>query len=260
MVKSADRVVRILEYVGQKGEGYTHIQIASALGIPKSSLTALLTNLIDTEYLTYDPATKRYSLGPQLLYLAGRFLENLDIVPVGQPFVKRLCQMTDESVAMAIPSGNDVLFVCKENSPQPILRSLEVGARLPVYATAAGKAIMAFWPQERIDEYLASGPLSPITKDTVVKADRIRAELEAIRHGGLSYSRDGFQEGVSAFGRPVFDAHGRAAASLAVSGPSFRVDKAKEDLIEKCLIQIAEELSHQLGFHGRAVAGGSGRY
>jgi DNA-binding IclR family transcriptional regulator len=259
MVKSADRVIKILEYVGQKGEGYTHIQIASALQIPKSSLTALLANLIQTEYLTYDPNTKRYSLGPQLLYLAGRFLENLDIVSIGQPFVKRLSQMTNESVALAIPSGNDVLFVCKENSPQPILRSLEVGARLPAYATAAGKAIMAFWPHEKIEGYLASENLMPITKNTVIQADRIRAELDAIRQGGLSYSRDGFQEGVSAFGRPVFDAHGGTAASLAISGPSFRIDNEKEELIEKSLLRIAEELSHQLGFHGRALAGGLGR-
>ena len=71
MVKSAERVMRILETVCVHKDGLTQKEISEMLQIPKSSLSAILDNMTTREYLMQDKDTKRIVLGPQVLILAG---------------------------------------------------------------------------------------------------------------------------------------------------------------------------------------------
>ena len=61
MVKSADRVIKILETIGLRNDGITHGEIAAKLNIPKGSLSKLLSNLVDTKYLSVDGTGKLYT-------------------------------------------------------------------------------------------------------------------------------------------------------------------------------------------------------
>jgi len=250
MVKSADRVFQILEVIGLNKPGLTHTEIAEALSIPKSSLSALLNNLVAREYLVFSARSKRYFLGPQLLVLAGRFLDSLDIVQAGRQFMRDLSRLTGESVGMAIMQGNEAVFVGRENFYQPIMSTLEIGDRVPLYATAAGKAILAFKPFSEIERYIAAVEFIQITPNTVTNPDILREELKKVREKGVAYSFQGFEVGVTAVGAPVFDLYGHPVASLAVSAPSFRIDAEKLSLIEKAVLEVSSAFSRQLGFDG----------
>ena len=247
MVKSAERVIMIFEFVCRKNEGFTHSEIAESLDIPKSSLTALLGNLVARSYLNFDPFSKRYSLGPQLLSLAGHFLENLDVVQVGKPIMKELCNATGESVGLAVISGNQALFVGKENSSQAIMGTLEIGAQLPFYATASGKVLLAFKTDREIQDYFNNTPLIPITEKTITDPDVIRRQIQAIRKGEIAECEQEYQDWVSAFGAPVFDMSGKVVASLTVDAPTFRIDEEKMKLFQKELKKYAAAFSRQLG-------------
>ncbi|MBW2208947.1 MAG: helix-turn-helix domain-containing protein, partial [Deltaproteobacteria bacterium] len=85
LVKSADRAFQILRYISGTNDGMNHKELSGALHIPGSSLSALLSNLVDREYLSFDHMSRRYRMGPEILYLAGRYLAGLDIVAIGQP-------------------------------------------------------------------------------------------------------------------------------------------------------------------------------
>jgi DNA-binding IclR family transcriptional regulator len=247
MVKSAERVIQIFEFICQKNEGYTHSEIADTLDIPKSSLTALLSNLVARSYLNFDPLSKRYSLGPQLLSLAGHFLENLDLAHVGKPIIKELSIVTGESVALAIVSGNQALFVGKENSPQAIMGTLEIGAQLPFYATASGKALLAFRTDQEIEHYLAATELIPVTDHTITDPDIIRRQIRAIRRGEIAPCEQEFQDGISAFGAPVFDMTGQVVAALTIAAPTFRMNEEKRAMIKQEIKKSAAAFSRQLG-------------
>ena len=88
MVKSASRVMQILGLVGTSKNGLKHLDIAAGLGIPKGSLSLLLSDLVEGEFLTLDRTTKRFQIGPQILVLAGRYLADRDIVKTSQPFIR----------------------------------------------------------------------------------------------------------------------------------------------------------------------------
>ena len=83
-VKSAMRVLDLLEYLRRWNAAQTHTQIAAQLAIPKSSLTQLLKTLVSRGYLDYDPASKGYFLGPAIAALGQRSAETRDLASVAE--------------------------------------------------------------------------------------------------------------------------------------------------------------------------------
>ena len=248
MVKSADRVIQILEAIGSSEEGKTHGELASSLNIPKSSLSLLLANLLDREYISLSGKDRKYALGPQVLVLAGRYLSSLDVVRLGQPVLKKITRAIDESAEIAIKRGHEIIIISKEDRSQPLSRMIQLGDRAPIYATAAGKAILAHLSDEEIGQYLSSVELTPITKATITDPEVLWRQLHAIRSGALARSSEELHEGITAMACPVFDLYGCVVASIVLPIPTIRFTSEKEKRAEKVLLHASIELSHQLGF------------
>ena len=264
MVKSADRVIQILEAIGSSEEGKTHGELASSLTIPKSSLSLLLANLVDREYVSLSGTDRKYVLGPQVLVLAGRYLSSLDIARLGQPVLKRITRSIDESAEIAIKRGHEIMIIAKEDCSRPLARMIQMGERAPIYATAGGKAILAHLSDEDIAQYLSTAKLTPITKATITDPEVLRRELNTIRSGALARSHEELYEGITAVASPVFDLSGHVVASIVLPVLTIRYTPDKEEKAEKILRRASIELSHQLGFdtgpHGRyAKSQGSNR-
>ena len=109
MVKSATRVIQILESVGARKNGISHAALSAALNIPKGSLSLLLADLVAHDFLSLRKEDeRRYVIGPQLLVIAGKYLTDQDIVQLGRPIVHEVMNTTDESSALAIRKGNEI--------------------------------------------------------------------------------------------------------------------------------------------------------
>jgi len=258
VVKSADRVIQILEAVGLEREGVTHGDLVSALNIPKSSLSSLLATLVERQYLSLEKSSKHYVLGPQILVIAGRYLHGLDIVKLGQPLLREITGITDESSEIAIRRGHDIMIVCKEDCSRPVARVIQIGDRAPIYATAAGKAILAHLPEEETAKYFSSVDMAPLTKNTITDLSVLQKELKRIRSGAPARSNEELDEGVIALAVPVFDFHGQVAASVVIPIPAMRFTKERQKDIERALRDGASELSHLLGWDshpGKKITG-----
>ena len=171
------------------------------------------------------------------------------MVQLGQPIVHDLMMTTNESSALAIRKDFEMIVVYGENSSHPLRRSVEIGYRAPLHTSASGKAILAHLTDEKIDQYLSSVKMIPITPTTITLPETLREELRAIRSGALAYAREEQFEGLTAMAAPVFDLHGGVVAALVVTVPTIRFNEDLEKLIEETLQRASEELSRQLGFN-----------
>jgi len=253
MVKSAYRVVQILEAVSSSSAGLKHSEIADLLGIPKGSLSLLLSDLVSQEYLSQDKDGRRYLLGPQILVIAKRYLAGLDVVQLGRPILKKMVTDSGECVEIGMRRGNDILMICREDCSRPLRSVIQIGDRAPLYTTAAGKAILAFLPTQELEEYLSAVRFRAFTKRTIVNPRILRRELEVVRSGQIAYSREELNEGVIAMGLPVFDADGSVHASVVIPVPTIRFNEAKEKKVALALREGASTLSHKLGFMERTA-------
>lgn len=248
MVKSAERVLSILELIAPNRQGLKHSEIARALHIPSSSLSALLSSLVTRRYLFFDPVNNLYRLDSQVLALAGQYLGGLDIVEISRLVVRNLSAATGESAALAVRAGTDIMILCREDSPQVIRRTIQIGERNPLYATASGKVILANLPEPEIEQYLSEVELSPLTQRTVKDVQSLRSELIKARSSGYAYNRGESADGLVACAAPVFDMHGKIIAAISVSLPISRLTEEREEELENLIKRASETLSQKLGF------------
>jgi DNA-binding IclR family transcriptional regulator len=248
MVRSAARAFQILELIGARREGLRQAEIAQALNIPKSTLSKLITSLVAGDYLTIDTRSRTYTIGPQVLVLANSYLSSLDVVEIAQPIVREAMMETGESASLMIKRGQEGLIVCKEKTAQPIIIArLSIGDRVPLYATAGGKAILAFLSAEEVDQYLSSVQLTPLTETTITDPDILRRELNTIRARGLARCKEEQIEGLLAIAAPVFGWDSRVVASITVPFPRIRSNAERERNIENVLRESSAKISRKLG-------------
>jgi DNA-binding IclR family transcriptional regulator len=157
---------------------------------------------------------------------------------------------TGECVEIAVRRGKEMLVVGREDCSRPLRSVIQIGDRAPLHATAAGKAMLAFFPPEELDQYLAAVELQPLTRKTITHPRVLRSELEGIRSGTMAYSREELNEGIIAMALPVFDSDGRVNASMVIPVPTIRFNAKKEKRVETALRKGTAELSRSLGFGG----------
>lgn len=254
-VKSASRVIDILELLGEIPDGLTHGDIARRLTLPKSSLTAVLRTMIDRRFLEFDQRTATYSLGSALLSLSGVYLRRTDIPRLAQPIIAKLMLQTGESAALMILQDTESVVVCKENCDKPILYSLQLGNRGPVHASAGGKAVLAMRPRDEVKALLGPGPLRAVTPHSITDPEVLFEELDAISATGIAYSREEMVDGIVAMGIAVLDSSGEPCAGISVGVPAVRFTKQREKNIAMHLKTAADEIALRLGWAtGRAPA------
>lgn len=234
-VKSALRVMGILDLLGRWGSARTHVQISEELNIPKSSLTQVLKTLVRHDYVAFDPQTRGFSLGPAILDLASRTRTSRDLAEVSGPLLDFLTETTGESSALNFREGDDHRVVATVLSPHRIVAHLRLGDTAPLHATSGGQAILANLPRVEQDDYLSRARFTPFAENSLPNADAARDKLDRIRADGFARVMEEFTPGIGGIAKPILDAEGRAIASLSITVP---VGRLTEDLAGKALVAL----------------------
>lgn len=245
-VKSASRVIDLLELLARWGHEMTHVEIVDALGIPKSSLSHLLATLRARGYVDYSPETRTYRLGKAVAALARQTAQLHDIIALVGPVLRRLTEETDESSALNLLKGDYVEVAAKVDSPHRFLYHLRIGDMAPLYASSSGKAMLACMPPEMCDEYLSRVEMTPITPKTRTSKSELRRELKEVARTGIAYSREELTLGVVSMSKAVVNDAGTLIAALSVGAPIQRFDKALDARVRHALEQAVRDVQQHL--------------
>lgn len=245
-VKSANRVLDVFEALGAWDMGMTHSRLAEQLGIPKSSLSQLLKTMVQRGYIRFAADDRTYHIGPRIEALAMRKREVLDLTNVIQPYLERITAATGESTFLNLLSGDMAHLTARVVGPQPLVTVLTLGQKFPLYATAGARAILAFLPDEMREDYLERTELKAFTPKTVTSVDKLREELERVRHDRLSVSSDELFLGVTGIAMPVLSAGGHALGSVVVSMPTMRLNTESRRTLAAALREHIDLLQAQL--------------
>lgn len=222
-VKSAGRVLDILEHLAPRAGGAAFPELSRALGIPKSSLHALLGVLTGRGWLELDAETRRYRLGTRLWETAQAFPRHHDVFDAARAMLRRLVADVNETAQLAVLAGADNVYLAKEESSHPLRLQSEAGARLPAHVTGVGKALLAQLADAEVAARLGGPALAAFTAATHASLPALLAELAATRARGFAVDNEECSPGVFCLAVPVFDHSGRAAMAASVAVPTSRL-------------------------------------
>jgi IclR family acetate operon transcriptional repressor len=232
-VKSATRTLDIIEYVVAHPRPLVAQEIATALGIPVSSLSYLLATLVDRDYLVREG--RRYSPGPGLEKLQ-MHAEAYTLADRAAPLVRTLRVQLNETTSFWVREGWEVEALVTESSEQALRYAVPTGNRLPMHPLASGKALLARLSDEQLERYFAETDRQRYTPQTITSEKAMRKEIEQTRKNGFSHTDEEFSLGIIGIGRAV-TIGGETVGALSVAIPKARCDEEArrriEDLLER---------------------------
>ena len=257
-VKSAARVLDILEHLARSDRDLTLTEIATALRLPKSSTWLLLQTLVGGGYLEAVSPSGPFSLGPKVMELAGAYTRKVSLLQCFPTVARAVVDACQETVQLAVLSGTEVLYLAKEDGTRPVRLVSDTGRRLPAHAPALGKVLLAYLSDEEVDRRYAGRALPKLTAHTIATLPDLKRELALVRSRGYAVDNEEVVEGLLCFAAPVRDAKGRVVAAMSVAVPKHRVGDGEAETYAGLIVQAAGELSRRIGYAGpRADGGGS---
>lgn len=222
-------------------------QLIDISGLTRNRVMRLSGTLEERGFLSRNIDTEKFTLGPKILVL-GKILErNFDLVLLARPLLKQLAEKTGESSSLYAIDGFDRLVLAREESAHDIRYSVVEGQRLPLYAGAAGKVLLAFGPEEVKRKVLRQKSLDRLTPQTIVNRKVLEAELSKIRSRGYAFSHAERVPDAGSIAVPVFDHENLLVCAMGIAGPDSRVNSQTLSDFLTYVVETAETLSKLLG-------------
>lgn len=247
-VQVLDRAFGILDILAKSDSGIGLADLADLLGIHKSTTHRLMMVLESVRYVERNATTGKYHLGSRLIELGLSAASQLDIYEIARPHLRELAAQAGETAHLAVLREGEVVSLVKAESTQTLRTPITVGARTPAYCTSLGKAMLAFGPPDRVEEFLKNRKLKAYTPKTITSSVRFKAELRAIREQGYSVDNEEREVGLRCIGAPVWNSTGEVVAAISIAGPAFRITDDRLPQLSRAVMSVAARLSSSIGY------------
>jgi len=188
--RSTERVVLILEFLTEtENSGKTLTEIANYLNAPKSSILPILRTLVSYGYLHYNPIVMQYFLGYKLYEIGTKYVGDSNMDDVIFQVMYNFAVANNITLILGELIAGDVLVVQRVDSFEKLRFYRAVGRRIPAYADAVGKILLAEKSDADVMRLYPEG-LTPITPKTITNPSVLFEDLDTIRQTGVAVSNE----------------------------------------------------------------------
>jgi IclR family transcriptional regulator, pca regulon regulatory protein len=250
--QSLERGLAILSCFTPKRPVLGIADIADELGMSRSTTHRYVITLVALGYLEQG-ASRKYRLGLRVTNLGMSALNSTGLREHAHPYLEELRQRTSYTTSLAVLDGSEIVYVDRARSFRRgqgrIDLDLHPGSRLPAYATAMGKILLAYLPEAEQRELLSSMKLTKRGPNTITSKKVLRDELDEIREGGFAVNDEELAPDMSAIAAPVRNEAREVVAAINVSAPSPVISlEEMVDALSPHLLSTADRISARLGY------------
>jgi DNA-binding IclR family transcriptional regulator len=245
-VKSAVRVLDLLEALSRAEAPVGVSEISRSLAIPKSSAHMLLCTLEARGYVVGDPQ-RRFHLNP-IFSAQGSWIGGAGaaLMRIAREPMDELARATGESSFLGVGRDDASMeYIAKVVSTHELRCDGNLGEAKPMHSTSIGLTLLAFQDPERTERFLARGKFERLTQATLTDERELRKEIDRIRDRGYAVVCGSNSPGVSGVAAPILDSNGRAVAGINISAPAPRFE-AMQRRFTAALLRAAQTLGRQL--------------
>jgi IclR family KDG regulon transcriptional repressor len=249
LIGSVFKAAKLLALFNEESPKLRNIDIARKTGFNKSTVMRLLLSLEKAGYVEKDPLTGEYSIGVALFEVGSKYLDRTDLHRQVMPILSELAGRCNETGYLAVLNGREAVYLDRVESSKAIRTSSRVGSRIPLYCTAAGKAILAFQEEKMVQEILTHAEIRAFTPQTIVRGEKILKNLEATRKSGYAVDNQEFEMEIKSIGAPIYDRNGKVSASISLVGPVWLMSDEKNELrLARDVVEAGQQISRKMGF------------
>jgi DNA-binding IclR family transcriptional regulator len=247
-VKSVVKAFLIMEELDRSGE-LSIGEMSERLDMDKATVHRLVNTVKASGFVVQNPDNKKYSNSLKLLAMGNRVMGKLGVKQIARPYMEELSEKTGETVNLGTVVDNRIIYIDKLLSNSTIKVDLGVGVTVPVYCSGLGKAILAFTPEQELEEIMKSLSFERYTDNTITDRKRLLEEFAKIRQDGFAVDDEEYIGGLVCFGAPIFDFDGVPVAAVSISCPKYRYDPEKHlGLYTGMVADAGRNISKMMGY------------
>lgn len=227
-------------------------EIAGSLDLAKGTVHGILRTLQGVGFVEQDTATGKYQLGAALLHLGTSYLDVNELRSRAINWADALAARSGEAVRIATALEGKALVVHHVFRPDDTLQTLDVGAFLPLHASALGKVLLAFDADLAAEAATSArtGQLDAYTRRTLVDPTALARALGRVREQGWSADVEESVPGRAAVAAPIRDRGGLVVGAIGVCGAVERMCDSKWSVLSTLVSMVrdaARAVSRELG-------------
>ena len=226
------RLFALLELIASK-DAFVSLQgLTEETGLPKPTLHRMLQQLEGAELLIRQADGRHYGTGSRLRRLAENLLLNATQHGARHAVLRNLAEELGESCNVTALSGNEIVYLDRVETTEPLRFYLHAGSRVPVHCSASGKMIISQMPVGQRRKLLAHAPLQRHTPSTITSLERLEEQLVQVGEEGFAIDDEEFLPGLVCVAVLVPSPVGRSNLCVAVQAPVVRLspERAPETL------------------------------
>ncbi|MFG2370913.1 IclR family transcriptional regulator C-terminal domain-containing protein [Streptomyces sp. NPDC048504] len=209
-VESLARGLTVLTAFGEDRAELTLTEVAQATGLARATARRALITYEHLGLVT-PSGDRRFALTPRVLSLGFPPLSRTTLPDLALPHLTALASRIHESASLAILVGDDIQYTARVATSRVMSVNIAVGTRLPAYATALGRVLLADRPPEERSDL---GELRALTPRTLTDPAALAAALETVRSQGYALVDEELEAGLRSIAVPIRDRTGRVVAAL----------------------------------------------
>lgn len=250
-IQSIVRVSQILHcFINYDELGITEISQKTKLN--KSTAFGLINTMESIGFLTQNPQTKRYRLGIKLFTFGSLVERRMDIRNEAHPYCEKLSEKYNATVHLAEYYDKSLIYIDKVNNQSSAIVYSYLGRNAPLYCTGVGKSILAFLPEEEVDNYINSTELEAFTPYTIISKEKLYNALYEIKRTGYAVDDQEIEEGLRCVAAPIFNYSHMPIAAISISNTISRIAIEDVPFIGKEIIDVTDKISKQMGYYSHS--------
>lgn len=246
-VKSVARALEIINYVVKSSKSPSFTMIQQALDIPKSSLSYLMQELVQQEYLQFDSDMKVYYPGLQLIRIGASCINNSNLSDELWRGVKQLSEELGETAHAVILEDRFVIFVAKCKGATEVSAISNIGFKLAAHATAGGKMLLSSLTEQELNRRFKGVELEKYTEFTNTNYEDLKTELREIGKNGYATDDQANVPGGFCVAAPIYDKTGKIIAAISVSVLVTKITDEYLQFLTRKVQAAAKNVSIRLG-------------
>jgi IclR family transcriptional regulator, pca regulon regulatory protein len=244
-VQSLERGMAVLLAFDAEHPNPSLAELAQLTGLSRPAVRRFLITLERMGYVRGSGG--RWSLTPRVLLIGQHYTESHALIELAQPHLLELAGQIHESASLATLDAGEVVYVARVPVHRIMSINVQVGTRVPAYATSMGRVLLAWAAREQADAVLEMHPRRPITPQTLTDLDDLHEALRRVREQGYSLVEEELEPGLLSASAPVRDRSGTVVAALATSTSTGRstAGKLRREVVPR-LLETAAAISASL--------------
>jgi DNA-binding IclR family transcriptional regulator len=246
IIPNLDRALRVMEHLSTRQEGGSITDIATRLSLPKNSVFRILRTLAANGYL--DERDKAYRLSPKVLSLGYAAVQSTHLIDSCMDEMRTLRDEINETIFVGALSEGKVVILEELPSFQLVKFTIEIGHKVPIHASAPGKAILAYLPPAEQKDLLNHIAFTRFNDRTIPGMKAMLKEVEKIQTVGYALDQGEEVADIWCIASPVLDYRAYPIASIWLSGPEFRMSRMDQARAGTVVREHALRISKQFGY------------